>query len=108
MVVMLMFSLFCVVCDGPGYLPRMWDNDGATGGSPTLASTPQLVTLPPARPAAALRPVRGLRGSTLGALRAVRAVRAQARPPLRRAQRLHRAVQPGGQRQLCLRYLNIL
>ena len=46
MVVMLMFSLFCVVCDGPGYLPRKWDNDGATGGSPTLASTPQLVTCP--------------------------------------------------------------
>ena len=37
MVVMLMFSLFCVVCDGPGYLPRKWDNDGATGGSPTPA-----------------------------------------------------------------------
>ena len=40
MVVMLMFSFFCVVCDGPGYLPRKWDNDGATGGSPTLARQP--------------------------------------------------------------------
>ena len=98
MVVMLMFSFFCVVCDGPGYLPRKWDNDGATGGSLTLY--PSAGNPAPARPAAALRPVRGLRGSALGALRALRAVRAQARPPLRRAQRLHRPVQPGGQRQL--------
>ena len=42
MVVMLMFSFFCVVCDGPGYLPRKWDNDGAAGGSPTLAQQPTL------------------------------------------------------------------
>ena len=47
MVVMLMFSLFCVVCDGPGYLPRKWDNDGATGGSPTLARQPPSAGHPP-------------------------------------------------------------